>query len=180
MFASSMGVVGGISYPVFDPSHKGPSIALTNSNRTANASTGSSCVLGTKAIPPSSDKYWEVHIDNTPTSVQIGIAQGSTDLTTYPSVQASAWVYLSNGFVATNGASAGFNGNYGSGDVVGVRYNSGTGALSFYLNGILQTYGFTGLSGSMFPVFGASAGQVTINFGPAIPLVPSGASMLAN
>jgi hypothetical protein len=105
------------------------------------------------------EMYWEVTIESIASSASIGIGTTATSLYTQLGSGATAWVYANNGQKRTNNVNSAYGASYTVGDVIGVQYNAGTGTLTFYKNGVTQGTAFTGLVGTVYPMFGSRGGD---------------------
>lgn len=169
---------GVVTYPTWNPADKHTTVTLSNSDRTASNAGGNGGVRATIPVPSSSDKYWEFTVTSG-ASGQIGIAKATVPLTTFPSASTDAVMYLYGGQLVSGGVTLASNASYTTADVIGIRYDSSTGVVTFYKNNTLQPNSVTGLSGIYYPAFGGGTGAGTVNFGPTLTYsLPSGASML--
>lgn len=173
-----------IAYTTFNPSAKGAGVTLSGGNLTA-ACSGGSVVLAIKAVGGSEDKYCEFTV-NSATEVSIGVHSGGGTFNNMPGFDStnSVGYYGANGNVYYNGSTTGTSGaSYSAGDIIGVRLQAGSNAVSFYKNGVLQaTYTNVNVSGKVYMSVGSFSGgscNVTANFGPTMAYsIPSGASLI--
>lgn len=158
----------------WNPLDKGASCALSGGNLTATAmSTGSvRSVFGAS----SGKWYWEITNGATGPKYSTAGAGLPTALVTsgtnaYPGVDAAGYgVYAFDGSKFSNGVKIGTDEAKwdSTGDVVGVALDMDAGTLTFYVNGVTTGVAFTGLSGTLFAMFGGGAGSyssATANFG---------------
>lgn len=179
-----LAAIGAVAYTTLDPAKKGAGVTLSNGNLTA-ACSGGSVVLAIKAVGGSEDKYCEFTV-NSATEVSIGVHSGGGTFNNMPGFDGtnSVGYYGSNGNVYYNGSTTGTSGaSYGAGDVIGVRLQAASNALSLYKNGVLQaTYTNVNVSGKVYMAVGSFSGgscNVTANFGPTMAYsIPSGSSLI--
>lgn len=105
------------------------------------------------------EMYWEVTIEAITNSTSIGVGTTATSLYTQLGIGATAWVYANNGQKRTNNVNSAYGASYTVGDVIGIQYNVGTGTLTFYKNGVSQGTAFTGIVGTVYPMFGSRGGD---------------------
>jgi len=165
--------------PVLDPTHKGTGVTLSGGGLVANINNGT--VLGT--IPMIGQKYFEVTVGASPYFSSFGVANLAVDLNQFTGYDVYGWsVYISNFGTPSQGSmhnsgGGGINSNaLTAGDVIGVAYNSATGIMDVYQNGvIIGTHVWTGITGTVFPAFGSAvynSTQFTANFGPSFAYTP--------
>lgn len=186
-FDNIMGATGAsFVYPTLDPAQAGTAITLSGGNLTASAASfgGAGSVFDTVAFPASSDKYFEVTVISVAGGeMQIGVVRSDASLSALPG-QGVGDVYSSTGSVIGFSSTVGSLPSYTAGDVIGVRYDSGTRAVSFTKNGGTPTsYTIGGSGGTFYAVIGLTGGgsssSASINFGPTMAYsIPSGSSLL--
>ena len=134
----------------WDSSYKGPSIALSNSDKSAtsnnNVPSHSWNSVYAKNSVSSGIRTWEVTItsyyDSASNSWELVIGVGHTrnsNTTTYCPSQGRSYGYISeNGGKSNSGQSTPYGSNYGKDDVIKVVLDMSTGYLTFYKNNISQ------------------------------------------
>lgn len=154
---------------------------LSNGNLDIVTGTGSGSfgtTLGTIAV--STGKwYWEYTcISNTAYSDYVfGIAPPGYTQQPY---QGDSYVYFGNtGNKGSQGSQSAYGATYTDGDIIGVAFNSDSGSITFYKNGVSQGVAFTGISGTYAPLVGDTGSYgitVSCNFGqrPFVYSAPSG------
>ena len=151
----------------WDPNNKAASVVLSGNNLaeyTPNSSADNANVISTTSASISQKVYFEVVLDSaaTPqTAALIGVASSSL-------VEIACYFCFAGGsFKTTGGTPVGYGSTWGIGDVISVSLD-GTGAITFYNNGVSQGVAYTGLTG---PFFAYAAGvednkqQWTASFG---------------
>lgn len=173
--ATTIGIGSG-----WDPSNKGSSVTLSNSDRTASATAALGTARGTQARNASGDWYFEVVASGPSTPVAlIGLVQPGADLNSYPGNDANGWAfYTQDGSKYNNGAS-GYSSGSANNEVIGVRLHGGT--ITIYKSGSSAGSMFTGLSGDFYPAWGSGTSGVgtrsaTIHTGNTIVYLPSGST----
>ena len=170
----------------WNPADKDSDIAISGTGDTIATlvSTGSEvgAIRGlTGRDAATANHYFEVTVTTTGTLVvMVGIGNGSATLANYPGVDANAWAYYSHtGESYTNNDGDGYGATYSTGDVIGVHLNAGT--LTFYKNGASQGTAYTGITGTVYPMWGpatvgAATRVATINTGQSAMTLPGGSS----
>lgn len=165
----------------WNPNDKGGSLTLSNGNLTASANQNSSI---RSVFGASTGKwYWECTFDSG-TNALIGIGTSAARLTTpaYPGADANGWSYYpyGGGLTYHAGASAAYPGTGNAYGVTGVCLDMDNGTLKFLVDGVDRGVAFSGLSGTMYAMFGGgssgAADTVTANFGatPFVHTPPAG------
>jgi hypothetical protein len=163
-----------------NPLDKATGVVLSNGNLTASSIIRRS-VRATKPISVAGSVYWELTVNGTG-GTGGGIASRSASLnddiySTNPGV-----IYYADGKVYRNDSTYAIgNTAYVVGDIIGYHYNTVTGIISFYVNGVLQPRtGYSGLSGNLYPIVGGfySDDTGTINFGPNFAYTPPPGSIM--
>lgn len=141
----------------WNPDDKGSTVVLSNDNLTAsmgNYENGGA--RATKGV--SSGKwYWEVKYDsstpNSLTSILVGVANFSTDMTTALGNQTTQRSYYSYTGKKCNGTALSYGSSYSVGDVVGIALDMDNGTITFYKNGVSQGTAFSDLKslGTVYP-----------------------------
>jgi len=165
-------------YATWDPSKKYTVIALSNSNLTAQTSSGG--VLAT--VGKTSGKwYWELYL----TSVTIyqghifAVARDTTGAITNSNYlgfdsNSWSWIYWLSGAINASYYNssivvASYGPTYVTGDVISIALDMNSGSLYMYKNGtLIGTAISSGISGTIYPAWGTYAGQpgtVTLNCG---------------
>lgn len=169
----------------WNPADKSPNIVLSGGDSIATLiSTGSQGgsirgVTGHNAA--TADRYFEVQMNTTATFVQmLGVGRTNADLNNFPGIDPFAWSYYShNGERYNNSAGTAYGATFAALDVIGVWLKNGD--LRFFKNGVDQGLAFSGLTGTLFPMwgpatFGAGTRSALLNTGtgPFLSL-PTGA-----
>jgi len=137
--------------------------------------SGAANITATFKIPDSGKWFWEYDITRQVGGGVFGIGDGdsghmrSTDLGWWSKI----YGYSPNGNKYEGGGSAAYGPTFGSGDVLGVAYNSDTRELRFYLNGYDKGVAFTAASVSnngnqryqYYPALHINNSDVVANFG---------------
>jgi len=158
------------NYCTLNPLDKGANATIDNGNLRVYSSSGWTTNRGTMAFPTTGKYYFEwIFTDNTPAAM-VGIATSQAGTSTQLGGDAYGWGYHYNGNKYNNNSGVSYGATYTTGDVIGVAFDAGTGALEFYKNNTSQGVAYTGLTtATYFPVSavaGSSAAQgPTINFG---------------
>lgn len=176
---ASYGAIAAASGNTWDPANKAASITLSNGNLTAAQSSGGwTSVKGLTSFAKTTGKwYFEVTIvSSTSNNTMVGVGNASASLSNYCGSDVNGWGYWGNtGAYFNNGGSFPLGNSYTTGDVIMVAFDAALGRMWFGKNGTWQNSGnpgantntsFTGLSGSLVPMFSPnSAGSCTANFG---------------
>lgn len=160
----------------WNPSDKGAAVTLSNGNLTAAYGSGTGAARATTS--KSSGKwYWECTYGGNPDNGQLGISDGSANVSTFADSTHSNVYYAGTG--GFYGSGTAYGATYTAGDIIGVALDMDNGKLFFAKNNTWQNSGDpvagtnaakTGLSGSWFPscflgVGSANAASYTVNFG---------------
>jgi hypothetical protein len=158
----------------WNPADKAAAVTLSGGNLTASSNPAVGNYANVRGTVSKAAGQWafEVTVGTIGTSsgdsaIQIGIATSTQSLTGTLTGSANAWVYYGE----NGGAGALYSGStvisvasLSAGDKVGVAFDGDADTVSFYKNGTYQG-GFTGVSGTVYPVFGSvdfsGAGAVT-------------------
>ena len=133
----------------WDSSYKGPSIVLSNSDKSAtsnkNVPSHSWNSVYAKNSVSSGIRTWEVAITSYDESASnywelvIGVAHTRNNTTTYCTSGGRSYGYISeNGGKANSGMDSPYGSSYGKDDVIKVELDMNTGYLTFYKNNISQ------------------------------------------
>lgn len=159
----------------WNPSDKGASSTLSNGNLTNTTTSGGfGSVRSIASMAANSGKYfWEVSVDTVGAAAVVSIGDGVASVAGSLNV-AGFWNYTSTAgnFQIGGSVSSAYGASFTSGDVIGVSYNSYTGDVHFYKNGVDQGLAIT-LTPASGPYFaacadGSSSGAAavfTANFG---------------
>jgi hypothetical protein len=131
---------------------------------------------------PSGKWYWEF-IANQPIGgsgmVQmVGIGTSSADIENYPGNDANGYSYYYDASKYNSGSGESYGDTWNAGDVIGIAFDTTTGTLNFYKNGVDQGVAWTGLTGTFYPMSGADNESVSnpqptvLNFGPTFVHTP--------
>lgn len=154
--------------PYWNPSDKDADITLSNSDRTASlASLAAGTVRSTVGV---SSGKWYVELVRDALNGVYGIANSSHTVTNgNPGVDANSWGLLfASGNRRNNNSSVAYGSAVANGDVVMLAYDADNGRLWWGLNGSWFASGnpgagtnaaYTGLSGTMYLLFGGGAGS---------------------
>jgi hypothetical protein len=168
-------------YYAWNPADKGAGVTLSNGDHTASTSSTANSVRGITGHGPTGHWYFEIRPSNEDSVIGLGAA--GADLLRFPGGNADglSWGYLgANGNKFNANSGVGWGASYGTGDVIGVEYDGGD--LKYWKNGLPQGTAFSGLSGTLYPMWGATSApgdhSAIINTGDsafAYPL-PAGAT----
>ena len=154
LIASAAGSPPGVVV-TWNPSDVGPNLVLSEGNlRLTKPSGGNGYTSARATIPVVGKKYWEMLVGATGASpyVMIGVAAAAMPLTASVGATAYGWSYYEEtGQKWHSNVGASYGATYTFNDVIGVLYDSATGELSFYKNGVLQGIAFSGISGAVYP-----------------------------
>jgi hypothetical protein len=139
------------------------------SSQSANAFSGA---LATFSLD-NGKWYWETVLTARSGTVNVynGIAQNTFPTTQYAGATTDSYGYSSlNGQKYYNGAGVAYGASYTVNDVLGFAYDSATGSLECFKNGVSQGVFVSGLTGTWFPVVSysvaaASSASQAVNFG---------------
>lgn len=166
---------------LWNPSDKDADISLTSADSVASITAPNQGAL--RAITgrdASGDYYFEVTAGGTDGRVVVGIGKSSATLANHPGFDSDGYGYFGfNGNRYTGATPVAYGATFGSGDVIGVRLNSGT--LTFYKNGTTQGAAYSGLSGTFYPMWGSDTSATgtrtgTLETGAPVLYLPSGAT----
>ena len=146
----------------WNPSDRGPSVVLSNGNKTARAFQINS-VRG--QLPHNQGvRQFEVLIgENGLRSSMPGVATSAAALTNFPGSGTGSWAYYSyDGSIYEQGANSVYGAAFGVGDVVGVVVDFDLGTLRFYLNGVNQGQRSIPAGLTLFPFFGTGSTSTSI------------------
>lgn len=180
----------------WDPSAKATSIALSSSNMVATqASGGWNSVKGLSSYAKSTGKwYFRVRINSsTSSNVIVGVGNASAlipNFTNFCGSDVNSWGYYgASGQEYTAGGAFPFGATFTTGDTVDVAFDATLGRLWFGKNGTWQASGnpaantgtsFTGLSGSLMPMFSANsagAARLLVTSAEVVRTPPAGFSL---
>ncbi len=154
-----MGIVPVVSvtYATFNPSDKGPSIALSGGNLIATC-TGSVSQLVKGTLGKTSGKwYFEVKTTNISTeNPAIGIATSLASTTEYVGGSTISWGFAAaSGLIYNNSSSSAYSSAITDSDWLGIAIDIGAGTITFYKNGVSLGTAFSGLGAATYlPAFG--------------------------
>jgi len=166
------------NYCVLNPLDKTTG-TLSNGNLTwYNAASSQACVRSTMAIPTTGKWYWEAYLTNPVGANSSGIALSTFGMASFIG-DTNSWAYHTNGYKYVSGTgTAGFGNTGATGDIFSYDFDSSTGTLRGYWNGILQGTIVTGLPvANYFAAYSSyGGGQWDANFGqrPFAYTPPSG------
>lgn len=170
------------STSTWDPANKNAAIVLSNGNLTAVGSGNNGSVKGTVGVS-SGKYYWEITGNGTTYSAyaMVGVGNATAALTDYPGGNANSWgYYFQTGNKYFNLVSTAYGSTSGSTATVGVKLDMDAGTIGFIVGGVDQGIAFSGLTGTLYPMFGggtaAGTSSVTANFGATtfVYSVPAG------
>lgn len=158
------------TYATMNPADKNAAMTLSNGDLTATAQAGNTAWQGVRATASvTGKKYWEITLNTaTASGMMLGIGNSSAPLNNFAGFDNNGWGYYQTGskFHTSTGA---YGASYTTGDVIGVALDMDTGSLAFYKNGVSQGVAYTGVTGTIYPLFtfkgGTPPGAVTVNFG---------------
>lgn len=119
-------------------------------------------VFANQPLPASGKWYWEVTCSNPTTfGITVGLRSVLSGVTAGSAGSGGYVYYSANGNKINNGVSAAYGTSWGSAgsNTIGVAYDAGTGALSFYLNNVSQGAAFTVPAGTYFPAGSHESGS---------------------
>lgn len=134
----------------WNPADKSAAVTLTELNALAQSTAANGSV---RAVQGRSSGHYYFESRKTLSSVYlIGLGNASATLANYPGVDANGWAYYGNdGQKYTNNVGTAYGTSAPA--VVGVEYNSGT--IIFWLDGVSQGNAFTGVTGTLYPMWGS-------------------------
>lgn len=139
----------------WNPSDIGANLVLSEGNLRLSKPTGGNGYTSTRAtIPVVGKKYWEILVGPTGGSpyIMIGVATAAMPLSSSVGATANGWAYYEEtGQKWNSNVGAAYGATYTFDDVIGVVFDSVTGQLEFYKNGVSQGVAFTGISGAVYP-----------------------------
>jgi hypothetical protein len=153
----------------WNPADKAAAVTLSGGNLIAssNPTTSGSAASVRGTVSKSATQWvWELTLGRSYLSY-FGAATSGQSLTGSPLATTTAWVWSTN-YLVHNGVFTSV-GPFANGDVVAVAFDGDADTLSFYKNGV-RVGGFTGVSGTILPFFGAfedggpDTRQATANF----------------
>lgn len=147
-----------VSYTTWNSADKGSLVALSGGDLVATVSgSGSGGVRSIRSV--SAGKwYWEDTVTTLGSGVGIGIATSSASLTHYIGYDTAGWGYFNDGGVYSNTSLIISLSTFTAGDIIGVAFDAGTGALYFRKNGTWQN--------SADPADGTGAAVTGLTSGP--------------
>ena len=85
-------------------------------------------------------------------------------------VYSTQYGYQNNGYKRNNGTAPAYGATFTTDDVIGIAYDSNSGSLTFYKNGVSQGVAYSGITGSKvfaLSIYGSPSytTRVTFNFG---------------
>jgi hypothetical protein len=153
----------------WNPADKAAAVTLSGGNLIASSNpttVGSAASVRGTVSKSATQWVWELTLGRSYLSY-FGAATSGQSLTGSPLATTTAWVWSTN-YLVHNGVSTSV-GPFADGDVVAVAFDGDADTLSFYKNGV-RVGGFTGVSGTILPFFGAfedggpDTRQATANF----------------
>lgn len=164
----------------WNPADKSATCVLSNGDLTAtgNVYAGVRSVFGAST----GKWYWELTVDVTYASPIVGVATSAANIDSYPGGDENGWAFygLAPGYKYHASISEAYGAEANVGSVIGVALDLDAGTLRFYVNGADQGIAYTGISGTVYAMFGgASSGPTetaTANFGgsPFVHTPPAG------
>ena len=155
------------NFAVLNPLNKGGTFTLSDANLTFALSGSSGATTTVATIGVSSGKfYWEMTVTGTATYYPGVGVDSNPSITAQSGSNSTGYVYLQTGDKLNNGSLVAYGASFTTSDVIGVALNMDAGTLTFYKNNTSQGQAYSGLSGTMFPVFvGQISGGANANFG---------------
>ncbi|MFJ7982417.1 SPRY domain-containing protein [Lysinibacillus xylanilyticus] len=153
----------------WNPTDKGSTVVLSNSNLTATGVYQNNSIKSTDT--KTSGKWFCEIIVDTSNYHFIGIGTSNLPMTGTPSKSPDFFGYYYDGRKFNNNVGSNYGSTYGTNDVIGVLVDFDRGTLTFYKNGISQGVAYDNIKSlSSFDVIvtsGTLSGtmQVTANFG---------------
>lgn len=167
------------TYATWDSANKSSLIVLSSGDLVATSGhSGDAWEAVRSTIGKATGRwYWETTVTqiNVTRGDMYGVANASvTNFDDYPAHTANGWCKLSSGFSfagkMTNNTETAFVGGLSNGDVLGWYLDADTGTIGMILNGVDKGEMYSGLSGTIYAIFGSGTlstgtGVVTANFG---------------
>lgn len=157
----------GSVYATWNVDDKDADIVLSNAYKTATWTPGTGFNSLRSTLGRSSGHYYcEVTLTfpGGGGDIIVGLGNASALLNNYVGQNANSWGYLaSSGRKYNNGTDLAYGATYASGAVIGMDYDASTGTLVFYKNGVSQGNAYTGLSGTLYPMY-ANVATVAGNY----------------
>lgn len=157
------------AFSAWNPSDKDADVSLNYLNALAAITApAQGAARGTQGRDASGDWYFEVSNDSSGGSatdgrVMIGIGGASATVASYPGASANSWGYLGQAAQLWNNAGSTSYGATFTTETIGVRINAGT--LTFYKNGVSQGVAATGITGTVYPMWGTPTGTAGSRWG---------------
>lgn len=150
----------------WNPSDKAAGITLSGGNLIVSGANISASVRS--AFSVSAGKwYWEITTSADFFSA-VGVGKAAANINYYVGGDINSWGYSNQGYGYHNDTGNIIGPSFTS-EVLGVALDMDAGTLKYYLNGVLTTAGFSGITGTVFAmvsgVTGAATGPITANFG---------------
>jgi len=154
-------------------------ITVTGNTLTYNMPAGAyASARANTAVSLTDETYFEATIGVTEAATNIkmtvGLGNTTAPLTNYVGFDANSWGYNTDStgtsYKVHSATPAAYGASFVTGDVIGVYYQPTVagGTLTFYKNGVSQGVAYTGVSGTLYPMFSTSNYQgasVDFNFG---------------
>ena len=152
------------NFATWNPLYKGSNTTISNGNlNVASSSTGGRSVISTIAFDIENDNFYcELLLNSTGSTFGI-IGIESPDVTNYIGYSNTSYGYSTDGGIYHNSSSTSYGATYTTTNVIGMAV--GSGAITFYKNGVSQGVAVSGLSGKFYVGVGALTMDNYINFG---------------
>lgn len=170
-------VSAGVTYATLNPADKAAGVTLGGGNLSATFTATYSGVRTTIPIVIGTNNYyWEAQLTTVGSSA-VGIATIASTLSgaSWPGFDAESWVYFP--FVGNKAHSASYTGyaaTCSDGDWIAFKLSS-TGDLELLINNVSQGIMYSGLTGTVYPVFSSYADTLPVmatNFGTSFHYTP--------
>lgn len=148
--------VGGAAL-TWNPADKSTYITLSGGDLTAGNSGGNPSPGGVRGTVghsnPSTPRQFEINfVGSNTTQHLVGVALAAANIDSYPGSDANGWSYYQTGQKYNAGSGAAYGAGWGISNVIGCVLD-GT-DLYFFKDGVAQGLAFSGLSGTLFPMWG--------------------------
>lgn len=153
------------TYAAWNSADKDANVSLSGRNLTASGPFGDARATQGKS---SGKWYWELTCTTLNTTFLSGIGDSSQSLSNSIGNDVHGYGYRKlDGKTFHAAATAVYGASYASGDIISIALDMDAGTLEFFKNNATQGVAFSGISGTYFPMVGASSTTfaITANFG---------------
>ncbi len=164
LLAAYGAAAGGGASGTWNPSDKSVNVTLSGGDLIATGSTTAvGSVRGTSGHS-SGNRYCEITVTSNVYELLCGLSRTTAPIGGPPGTTTDSWGYYApTGRKYYNGVLTVYGASYAVGAVIGIQYNAGT--LIFWKNGVSQGDAFTGLTGTLYPMWGNAAATSPANVG---------------